>query len=130
MESKTLRAKSEPLLAAGAVLGAIAASSCCVLPLVFVSAGVSGAWIGTFTLLAPYQPIFLAVSVACIAAGFWSVYGRGGAACAWAECGSSASRSTIKTALWTGVAIKTALWAGAAIVIVAASAEWWAKLLA
>ena len=118
-------AKREPLLAAGAVLGAIAASSCCVLPLLFVSAGVSGAWIGTLTSLAPYQPIFLAVAVACVGAGFWSVYGRGRAACAGAECAQSTSKRTIKAALWTGVAVKAALWAGAAIVIVAASVEWW-----
>jgi mercuric ion transport protein len=125
MESKALWSKSEPLLATGAVLGAVAASSCCVLPLLFVSAGVSGAWIGTLTSLAPYQPIFLALSVACIAAGFWSVYGRRETACTGTECGSAA----IKAALWSGVAIKAALWAGAAIVMVAASAEWWARLL-
>lgn len=50
------------LLAATALVSAIAASSCCVLPLLFVSVGISGAWIGSLTALAPYQPIFLAVA--------------------------------------------------------------------
>jgi mercuric ion transport protein len=31
------------------LLGALAASSCCILPLVLFSLGVSGAWIGNFT---------------------------------------------------------------------------------
>ena len=46
------------LMAAGGLLGALAASSCCILPLVLFSLGVSGAWIGNFTQLAPYQPYF------------------------------------------------------------------------
>ncbi len=109
----------ERVLATGAVLGAIAASSCCVLPLLFVSVGISGAWIGTLTKLAPYQPIFLVLSAACITAGFWSGYGRRHVACAGPECGSVASRRATKIALWTGIVI----------LAVAASAEWWAKLL-
>ena len=52
----------ERALATGALFGAIAASSCCVLLLLFDSVGISGAWIGTLTKLAPYQPIFLALS--------------------------------------------------------------------
>src|SRR5215813_9353254 len=54
----------------GGILGAIAASSCCVLPLVFVSLGVSGAWIGNLTVLAPYQPYFVAFTVAVLGYGF------------------------------------------------------------
>ncbi len=43
------------LVAAGGILGALAASSCCILPLVLVlfSVGISGAWIGNLTELAP-----------------------------------------------------------------------------
>src|SRR5919108_5930476 len=47
------------LLAAGGVLGAIGASSCCLLPLVFAFTGVSGAWIGSLTPPGPYQPVFI-----------------------------------------------------------------------
>jgi hypothetical protein len=50
------------LIAAGGLLGALAASSCCILPLVLFSLGVSGAWIGNFTRLAPYQPYFIAAT--------------------------------------------------------------------
>lgn len=109
----------ERLLATGAIFGAIAASSCCVLPLMFASVGIGGAWIGTLTGLAPYQPIFLAFAAGCIAAGFWSTYGRKQAACGGLACGTSASRR----------ATKAALWVGGAILVVAASAEWWGKFL-
>jgi mercuric ion transport protein len=57
------------LLAAGGLLGALAASSCCILPLVLFALGVSGAWITNFTRLAAYQPIFLAAAFACLGAG-------------------------------------------------------------
>jgi mercuric ion transport protein len=61
-------------LAVGGLLGAIAASSCCILPLVLFSLGVSGAWIGHLTRLAPYQPYILAATVACLGYGYWRVY--------------------------------------------------------
>lgn len=120
MTKETLKNRaSERLLAAGGVLGALAASSCCVMPLAFVSVGISGAWIGTLTKLAPYQPIFLAVAAGCIAAGFWSLCGRKQTACEGPECGTSVSRRVTMIALWTGVVI----------LLASASAEWWAKFL-
>jgi mercuric ion transport protein len=66
--------RAEKLVAAGGVLGAVAASSCCILPLLLFSLGVSGAWIGNFTRLAPYQPIFVAVTLACLGYGYWLVW--------------------------------------------------------
>lgn len=39
------------LVAAGGILGALAASSCCIIPLVLFSLGISGAWIGNLTAL-------------------------------------------------------------------------------
>ena len=58
-------------LAAGSLLAALAASSCCILPLVLFSLGVSGAWVGSFTPLAAYQPIFIVATLACLGAGAW-----------------------------------------------------------
>src|SRR5260370_15646676 len=48
------------LIAAGGILGALAASSCCIVPLVLFGLGIGGAWIGNLTALAPYQPLFVA----------------------------------------------------------------------
>src|SRR5258708_30208314 len=57
--------------AAGGVLGAVAASSCCMLPLLLFAVGASGPWIGTLVRLAPYQPYFIAVAVPCLGCGYW-----------------------------------------------------------
>jgi len=101
------------LLAAGGVMSAVAASTCCIVPLALVSAGVSGAWIGSLTALAPYQPLFIALAVACLGAGFWLAYRPAPETCQSGACaGSSAPRrSWVKAILWLG-AILVALSAG------------------
>ena len=73
------------LIAAGGLLGALAASSCCILPLALFGLGVSGAWIGNFTRLAPYQPWFIAATMAFLGCGYWLVYRSSKVACADGE---------------------------------------------
>ena len=68
--------RTQKLLTAGGVLGALAASSCCILPLVLFGLGVSGAWIGHLTRLAPYQPYFIAGTAGCLGLGYWLRYRR------------------------------------------------------
>lgn len=72
-------------MVAGGLLGALAASSCCILPLVLFGLGVSGAWIGNFTRLAPYQPWFIAAAMAFLGYGYWLVYRSSRLACADGE---------------------------------------------
>jgi mercuric ion transport protein len=66
--------RRQGLIAAGGLLGALAASSCCILALAMFGLGASGAWIGNFTRLAPYQPYFIAATVAFLGYGYWLVY--------------------------------------------------------
>ena len=75
-EAATVRSelKKERLFAAGGIFGAIAASSCCILPLVLFSLGMGGAWIGNLTALAPYQPIFVVITLGFLGCGYWLVY--------------------------------------------------------
>jgi len=63
--------RAQRLVAAGGILGAIAASSCCIVPLVLFSLGVSGAWIGQLTRLAPYQPYIIAATLGLLGYGVW-----------------------------------------------------------
>jgi len=65
---------TQKVLAAGGVIGALAASSYCIVPLVLFGLGVSGAWIANLTQLAPYQPYFIAATVACLAGGYGLLY--------------------------------------------------------
>jgi mercuric ion transport protein len=69
-------------LAFGGLFGALAASSCCILPVALFSLGIGGAWIANFTQLAPYQPIFIGAAVAFVGAGYWLVYRSSRRACA------------------------------------------------
>jgi len=48
--------RTQGILAAGGVIGALAASSCCIVPLALFALGISGAWIGNLTALAPSLP--------------------------------------------------------------------------
>ena len=47
---------------AGGVLAGIGASACCVGPLLLLSLGVGGAWIGHLTALEPYRPVFIVLT--------------------------------------------------------------------
>src|SRR5882672_1008754 len=78
-------ARGQNLMAAGGLLGALAASSCCILPLALFSLGVSGAWIGNFTQLAPYQPYFIGATIGFLGSGYWLVYRSPRLACAHGE---------------------------------------------
>jgi mercuric ion transport protein len=114
------RAARQRWLAAGGVLGAILASACCVGPLVLLTLGISGAWIGNLTALEPYKPIFAVIALGFIAAGFWQVYFRKPVVC---EPGSYCARPS------SASITKTVLWASLVLVLSALTVGWWAQLL-
>jgi mercuric ion transport protein len=92
--------RQERLMAAGGLLGVLAASSCCILPLVLFSLGVSGAWIGNFTQLAPYQPYFIAATICFLGYGYWLVYRSSKLACVDGEaCARPLPNRFVKTGL-------------------------------
>src|SRR5215831_9129146 len=64
--SASLRSSSgRGALLAGSI-AAILASACCLGPLVLLTLGVSGAWIGNLTALEPYRPIFIVIAAAAL----------------------------------------------------------------
>jgi len=95
-------------VAAGGLFGAVVASSCCIVPLALFSFGIGGAWIGTLTALAPYQPLFLAATLGFLGTGFWLVYRRPKAGCEEGVCAAPASRRVVKTALWSAAVLAAA----------------------
>ena len=98
-------------LAAGGVLGALASSSCCIVPLVLFSLGLGGAWVGNLTALAPYQPIFVAITLVFLGTGFYLVYLRPKRACAEGKaCARPLPSRIVRTSLWLAtVLVATAL---------------------
>ena len=99
----------KPWIAAGGILGAVAVSSCCILPLVFFTVGVGGAWIGNLTVLAPYQPVFVAITLGFLGYGFWLVYRKPRAVCAdEAACVRPLTGKIVKLSLWLAIALTAA----------------------
>jgi mercuric ion transport protein len=97
----------QKLAVAGGLLGALAASSCCILPLVLFALGAGGAWIGNLTALAPYQPIFIIVTLGFLGYGFWTAYYR--PACARDNsCARPMPDRLLKIGLWTSTIIVAA----------------------
>jgi mercuric ion transport protein len=88
------------MLAIGGLLGALVASSCCIMPLVLFGLGVSGTWIGNLTRLAPYQPIFIVASLVCLGAGAWLIRRESKQRCAAGEaCARRVPNRLVKAAL-------------------------------
>ena len=110
---------SRRLLAAGSLIGAVLASSCCIVPLVLVSLGISGAWIGSLTVLAPYKLYFVAATVVLLGAGYWQVYIKPRRACATGSYCASPSSGRIT---------KVALWIATVVVVLAMTISYWAPL--
>ncbi len=101
----------QKLAAAGGIIGALAASSCCILPLALFSLGIGGAWIGNFTQLAPYQPYFIAATLAFIGTGYWLVYRSSKLACADGEaCARPLPNKLVKITLIAATVIVIAAW--------------------
>jgi len=88
----------------GGGLAAILASTCCLGPLVLITLGFTGAWIGNLTALEPYRPLF--IGVALLALFFaWRRIWRPATACAPGEiCAVTQVQRTSK-ALFAVVAV-------------------------
>ncbi len=91
------------LLTGGSVLGALAMSSCCILPLVLFSLGATGAWIGNLAALYPYKLYFFLATAVFLAGGFYQVYRkpRAGACDAEPSCAAPISDRINKVMLWS-----------------------------
>ncbi len=101
--------RKQGIAAAGGLLGAIATSSCCVVPLGLFSLGVSGVWIGNLAALAPYQPIFVVVTLGFLGYGYYLVYRKPKAAHAENQaCARQGPRRTVKIALWAATVLVAA----------------------
>ncbi len=97
------------ILAAGGVLGAIAAASCCIVPLALFSLGITGVWIGNLAALTPYQPIIIPITGAFLGYGYYLVYWKPKKAYAdGSACARPLPNRIVKIALWAATILVTA----------------------
>lgn len=88
-----------PLMAGG--VAAILASTCCLGPLLLVTLGFSGAWIGNLTALEPYRPAFIGVALVALAFAYRRIF-RPPRACNPGEvCAIPRVKKAYKIIFWT-----------------------------
>ena len=110
MDNKIIKSDKtrKKIIATGSLLGAIAASTCCVLPVILFALGISGAWISNLVSLARYKPFFVVLSLVFIGTGFWMVYIKPQISTPKVQstsCYRPFSEKTIKIMLWFSVII-------------------------
>lgn len=89
-----------------ALLGALAMTSCCILPLALVSVGVTGVFIAQLGVLYQYKWITFALSAAFLAYGFYKAYKPVPAEnCADGTCTRPINRTLMRTILWVATFI-------------------------
>ena len=102
--------RTQRLLAVGGVVGALAAVSCCVVPLGLFALGASGAWVANLTQFAPYHGYFIAATLACLGGGYWLAYRSAKRACAE---GNACARPLPHRVVKLGLVVSTVLVAAA-----------------
>ncbi len=86
-------------------LAASLASTCCLGPLVLITLGVSGAWIGNLPLLEPYRPIFIGAAVVALFFAYRRIW-RPAAACEPGQvCALPQVKHSYRALFWIMVAI-------------------------
>jgi|TARA_R110002072_G_scaffold121684_5_gene255860 mercuric ion transport protein len=91
---------------AGSLFGALAMTSCCILPLVLVSLGVGGVWIAQLTALYAYKWYTFTFAAGFIAWGFWKVHRAEAGECRdGTVCARPVNRRIMKASLWLATVV-------------------------
>jgi len=81
-------------------VAAILASTCCLGPLVLISLGFSGAWIGNLTLLEPYRPVFMGAALIALFFAWKRIYRPVGKCEPGEVCALAQVRTAYKRLFW------------------------------
>lgn len=99
----------EPKNSCGALaasgLAAILASTCCLGPLVLVTLGFSGAWIGNLTVLEPYRWFFIGTAVVAMFFAWRGIFQASHACKPGEVCAVPQVRRAYKAIFWIVVAL-------------------------
>ena len=85
----------------GVILAALAASVCCVGPLLLLALGIGGAWVGNLTALEPFRPYLMTLTLAVLVYAFYKIYKPKPQACEpGSYCADPKSDKINKITLW------------------------------
>ncbi|MDT8385729.1 MAG: mercuric transporter MerT family protein [Gammaproteobacteria bacterium] len=90
--------KNTSLIAAA--VAAIGASLCCVGPLVLLTLGIGGAWIGNLSALEPFRPIFIGVMLLFLGLAFRKLYLVPEACAVGKPCANPVTRRNQRVIYW------------------------------
>jgi mercuric ion transport protein len=108
LDGRPLRDTGATLLTLGGVAAAFGVASCCGLPFLLATFGVSSAWLGgVASLAAPHRPLLLWAGALCLAAGAVLLWRRQQAT----TCvpGAVCSRPAVRTLTLVGMVVGLAL---------------------
>ena len=96
-------------LIAGGIAAALA-SACCLGPLVLITLGISGAWVGSLAALEPYRPWFIGAALVAMVFAWRRIYRPVGACQPGDVCAVPQVRTAYKVVFWiVALLILTAL---------------------
>ena len=96
-------------LIAGGIAAALA-SACCLGPLVLITLGISGAWVGSLAALEPYRPWFIGAALVAMVFAWRRIYRPVGACQPGDVCAVPQVRTAYKITFWiVALLILTAL---------------------
>jgi len=87
------------------IFAAVLASTCCLGPLILVTLGFTGAWIGNLTVLEPYRPFFIGGGLIALFFAYRSIF-RPAQTCKPGDvCAVPQVRKTYKVIFWIVTAL-------------------------
>ncbi len=98
-------AKKTIWMGCAALLAAIGASVCCVVPLALLSLGIGGAWISSLTSMEAVRPVFIFLSLLFIGLGYRQLYGLSDQCDAGKVCASPSVKHKQRLLFWLGSAL-------------------------
>lgn len=105
-----------------AVGAALLASLCCIGPVMFVTLGVGA---GFATRFEPLRPLFTVLTIALLALGFYSVYGRQRATTSGASCDIDGACTVLRSSKRD----KILLWIAALVALIVLTFPHWSAVL-
>lgn len=82
------------------VLAAVGASVCCVLPLVLLMLGISGTWISSLSVMEPFRPFFVALTLLFLGLAARKLYSTPNSCEAGTPCADSAIQRRQRVIFW------------------------------
>ena len=104
----------------GSAIAAVAASLCCIGPLVLVTVGIGGAWVASLSALEPYRPIFLGIAILSSFFAYRKIYRMPAA--------ESCVPGSLCAMSQTNRLYKVLFWGVAALILIALTSSYFAPL--